>query len=631
MNIGIHSDDYLFIENAIQKVIHLNINCLQIFLGSKSLTTLSEKWKPSKDEIKNIRETLKTHHIQLFIHGMLRINFCNDPSQKRYHWGLQNLIYDMKLGHQLGAKGVVIHAGHLKTKFYSISKELCTTHFIQSLIYVLNHSSKISIYLETPATQNNTFFSSLNELAKLFHQIPDKYKNRIGICVDTCHIFVNGYDISTKKGVIDYFKQFDKLIGLKYLKLIHFNDSKGEFNSHVNRHASIGQGYIFKTIKEGLTELLKKIKKHKIPIILETNQEHFSNNIKIIQKYESLIQNGGNIKKENKNKNKKKLILTIFEDLLHYYQTLGNKKNVSTTFRIQSYEKVIKELKKINKITSLNNIKEIEGLGQKTLNKINTILKTNHLPLHNELIQNKNKINKIKILRNFQNIYGIGPQMSQKLYNNGIYSIDELKEKVKKKEISLTQAQQLGLQYYNNLKIRIPYDEITKTTQLLKKELNIINKNNEFELLNAGSYSMKKKNSGDIDYILVFDPTKISLNHVKNKFNNLLKDKNWLKGHLLDGKSKDIFLVHILKTTPIRHLDIGYVPLKEKYFYILYFSSSRDFSKKIRLQASKKGYKLNEKGLFDKKSGKQIDFQPKSEKDIFDYLHMDYIKPENRK
>ena len=310
---------------------------------------------------------------------------------------------------------------------------------------------------------------------------------------------------------------------------------------------------------------------------------------------------------------------------------MGNKKNVSTTFRIQSYEKVIKELKKINKITSLNNIKEIEGLGQKTLNKINTILKTNHLPLHNELIQNKNKINKIKILRNFQNIYGIGPQMSQKLYNNGIYSIDELKEKVKKKEISLTQAQQLGLQYYNNLKVRIPYDEITKTTQLLKKELNIINKNNEFELLNAGSYSMKKKNSGDIDYILVFDPTKISLNHVKNKFNNLLKDKNWLKGHLLDGKSKDIFLVHILKKTPIRHLDIGYVPLKEKYFYILYFSSSRDFSKKIRLQASKKGYKLNEKGSFDKKSGKQIDFQPKSEKDIFDYLHMDYIKPENRK
>jgi len=59
MNIGIHSDDYLFIENAIQKVIHLNINCLQIFLGSKSLTTLSEKWKPSKNEIKNIRETLE--------------------------------------------------------------------------------------------------------------------------------------------------------------------------------------------------------------------------------------------------------------------------------------------------------------------------------------------------------------------------------------------------------------------------------------------------------------------------------------------------------------------------------------------------------------------------------------------
>ena len=75
-------------------------------------------------------------------------------------------------------------------------------------------------------------------------------------------------------------------------------------------------------------------------------------------------------------------------------------------------------------------------------------------------------------------------------------------------------------------------------------------------------------------------------------------------------------------------MDIGFVEEKHKYFYILYFSSSRDFSKKIRLIASKKGYKLNEKGLFEKKSGKLIDFQPKSEKDIFNYLDMNYIKPD---
>jgi deoxyribonuclease IV len=621
MDIGIHNDDYLNIEKAIQKVIHLKINCLQIFLGSKSLTTLSEKWKPSKIEIKNIKEKLTKYKIHLFIHGMLRINFCNDPSQKRYYWGLQNLIYDMKLGNQLGAKGVVIHAGHLKTKFYDISKKKCINHFIQSLVYVLDNTQKINIYLETPATQNNTFFSSLEELANLFKQIPKKYQTRIGICIDTCHIFVNGYNISTKQGVIDYFNKFEKLIGLKHLKLIHINDSKGQFDSHINRHNSIGQGYIFKEQKEGLIQLLYFIKKYKLPIILETNQEYFTENIKIIHKYE----NNKEIKNMN---NKKNLIIRIFEDLLHYYKTLGNKNNSSTLFRIQSYEKIIKELYQINKISSLNNIKNVNGLGQKTLYKINTILKSNHLPLHNKLLQNKDK-NKINILKNLQNIYGVGPQISQTLYEKGIITIEQLKKNVKQKKIILSNAQTLGLEYYNDLKIRIPYDEITETTKIIKKELKKYNK--ELELLNAGSYAMKKKNSGDIDYILIFDPSKIKLNIVKETFNEILIKKKWIKGHLLDGKNKDIFLIHILKKNPVRHLDIGYVPIHEKYFYILYFSSSRDFSKKIRLHASKKGYKLNEKGLFDKKSGKQIDFQPKNEKEIFEYLEFLYVKPENRK
>ena len=83
------------------------------------------------------------------------------------------------------------------------------------------------------------------------------------------------------------------------------------------------------------------------------------------------------------------------------------------------------------------------------------------------------------------------------------------------------------------------------------------------------------------------------------------------------------------KKDKVRQMDIGFVEEKHKYFYILYFSSSRDFSKKIRLLASKKGYKLNEKGLYDK-SGKLIDFQPKSEKDIFKYLEIPYVQPENR-
>ena len=318
-------------------------------------------------------------------------------------------------------------------------------------------------------------------------------------------------------------------------------------------------------------------------------------------------------------------IISIFEDLLDYYKTIGYKNNNTVYFKIQSYEKAIKELKKIDNVSTINNIKHL-NIGKKTIDKIDIILKTKSLPLHKELIKNKDK-REIQALKAFQHIYGVGPEFSKKIYDSGIKNIETLKKKVKKKEIQLSDSQTLGLHYYNDLKTPIPRNEITKITNSLKRKFN--KRSFNVELLNAGSYSMKKEYSNDIDYIIVFDPHTYNIQEVKNIFYSIVRV--WVKGHLLNGTSKDIFLIQPFKANPVRHLDVGYVPKKEKYFYMLYFSSSRNFSKNIRLIASKKGYKLNEKGIFDRQSGKQIDFQPKSEKDIFDYLDIPYVKPENRK
>jgi DNA polymerase (family 10) len=80
-----------------------------------------------------------------------------------------------------------------------------------------------------------------------------------------------------------------------------------------------------------------------------------------------------------------------------------------------------------------------------------------------------------------------------------------------------------------------------------------------------------------------------------------------------------------------RQLDVAFIHKKYLPFYLLYFGSSRIYSKKIRTIASKMGYKLNEKGIFDKKTGHNIDIKAHTEKDIFDFLKIEYIKPENRK
>jgi len=612
MNYGIHVNDPNNIIESIQKAIKLKCSNIQIFLGDKIKTTLKYKHFFSKEEISNIKNILKENNINLYVHGLLTLNFCNDPKHKRYQWGLDNLIYDINMGQKLGVKGITIHAGRYITKRYEILPKECYKNYIDSLIYVLEHTKSIPIFIETPATKKNTIINSIEEFSDLYNLIPKKYKKRVKICIDTCHIFVSDYNISHKEGVIEYFSKFDELIGLKNVKLIHLNDSFGDLGSHLNRHAPLTQGYIFKNYQENLSEIIKISNKYKIPMILETNSETFDKNIDILKKTKI----GGT-------KNKKDLILQIFQDLLDYHKTLNNSRE--SEYRIESYERIIKELKKLNKISTINNVSNLEMLGKKSLDKIKIILETNKLQQHENI---QKDLNKIKVLKNFQKIYGVGPSMAKKLYKNDVKNIDNLKKKVKTREIILSNYQKIALNYYNNLIQRIKYDEITKITDQLKKDLK--KEKIKCELINGGSYAMKKKNSGDIDYILVFKEKDYSHKEIKEKIKNLFIQNNYYVGNLLNGTEKDIYLLRMNKKSKVHQVDIGFVEEKYKHFYILYFSSSRDFSKKIRIEASKKGYKLNEKGLYDKKTEKLINFQPKSEKDIFDYLGIEYVKPENR-
>ena len=104
---------------------------------------------------------------------------------------------------------------------------------------------------------------------------------------------------------------------------------------------------------------------------------------------------------------------------------------------------------------------------------------------------------------------------------------------------------------------------------------------------------------------------------------------NIIRDVLSNGTKKSIYIIKY-KSNPFRQMDVAFIKKEDLPWYLLYFGSSRDFSKKIRLHALSMGYKLNERGLFDKKSGKIINFNPKNEAEIFKYLGLKYIKPENR-
>jgi len=623
---GIHISDYDNLIHHIKEAHKLKCHALQVFLGNKTLTTLSEKYKPSMEEIQKIKELLKKYKIDLYCHAILTLNYCNDPYSKRNMWGLTNLIYDMDLLYKLGGKACVIHVGHYKTKKINLTKNECYIHFINSLKYVIDNTKKINIYIETPATLKNTICNNIEELAQLYNQIPILYQKRIKICVDTCHIFVSGYNISTKEGAKIYFEKFNKLIGLKNLKLIHLNDSNGMLDSHLNRHASLGEGYIFKDSKKGLIEILKVANKYNIPLILETPYNHFEHNIEFIQDLkENKADKIGGRKISNKER-----IISIFKDLQEYYETIAEK-NKTTPFKIESYKKVIKQLEKLSNnknITSINDLKNIPNIGQKSKNKIKIILETNKLPNH-EII--KKNVKKIKIVKNLQKVYGIGPELSKKLLiNQNIKNIVDLKKKVKNKKIILTKSQEVSLKYYNNLQQRIPYKEITNITTIFKKILKKHKKILDVQLLNAGSYAMEKKNSGDIDYILLYDKDKYNVSYIKKVIKELLQQYKYYVATLLNASEKNIYLIRMSNKSNVHQMDIAYVKKENRYFYMLYFNSGKDFSKKIRYIASKKGYKLNEKGLFYRNTGLKVNLKPKSEKDIFDFLEIKYVKSKDR-
>ena len=620
--LGIHLkiNNFSTLIEALKKTKKLGGNVLQIYMGNNRLTTLREKLKFNRNEIIEIKEFLQKNNMKLFIHAILSLNYCNDPLSKRNQWGIDNLVYDMNICKKIGSSGVIIHMGTYKTNKIDISYENCIVNFINSLIIVLNKTKKIPILLETPVNRKNIIGGTIEGLIDLYKKIPFIYLKRIKICIDTQHIFASGYNIRNMDIVKDYFEKINREIGLKNLLLIHLNDSKKEFDSRINRHAPIGKGFIFSENQDSLKYIVNFAYKNNISLLLETEFENYEYELKYLK---SLIQNnflkGGKIKKDIK-----KLVLKIFNEILLYHESLGKKGNQSTKFRIDSYKKAIKSIENYKgKIYNSNNVIDLPYIGKSFCNKINEISDKGTLSFYDNIKRN----DKNKSLRLFQKIWGIGPEFAHKIIEKNIFTISQLKKAIKNKNIELSKQQLIGLKYYKDLNKKIPRNEITLYTSIIKK---LIEKDN-IKIYNAGSYRLGKKFSNDIDLIISFNKKKKehNLESIKNIFYDKLLKKNIIIETLSSGLEKCMYIVK-LPNNFYRKIDVIFIEDKYLPWYLLYFGSSRIFSKKIRKISSDLGYKLNEKGLFNKKTGNRIQFNPKNEKDIFDYLKIEYVEPEKR-
>ena len=208
------------------------------------------------------RSLLKEHGFdesKIIVHAPYLINIANQLNVDNYEMGKRCLIIELKRTEAFGPKILVLHPGsHVST-----SVENGLDSIIKALNEVLdNDGTDVKIALETMAGKGSEMGTSFEQLAYIIAHI--KKPDRVGVCLDTCHINDNGYDVHDFDHILD---EFDRTIGLEKLLVVHVNDSKNPLLAHKDRHENIGYGFIG---FEALSKVVHNPRLDGIPFILET-------------------------------------------------------------------------------------------------------------------------------------------------------------------------------------------------------------------------------------------------------------------------------------------------------------------------------------------------------------------------
>ena len=291
-------------------------------------------------------------------------------------------------------------------------------------------------------------------------------------------------------------------------------------------------------------------------------------------------------------------------------------------FRARAYQKAQETIMAYQgDITSTSQLKGLPNIGSTIMDKLDEYVKTGTLK-----VLEREKNNPINILTD---VYGIGPKKAQELVDAGIKSIDELRQR---QDDLLNDVQRVGLKYYEDIQKRIPRSEIETYEQIFKAAFSKVmskkaNENAKFEIV--GSYRRGAETSGDIDVIITGQT-----GDVYKAFVDELLETGVILEVLSRGQSKTLVISRLSLTNVARRVDFLYAPPDEFAFAILYFTGSKMFNTLMRQYALNKGYTFNEHGIYNltnKKKGNKVTQPFNTEKDIFDFLGLQFKTPVERR
>jgi deoxyribonuclease IV len=237
------------------------IGCSAIQIFTKN----QRQWKHApltEEQIEQYKNELTKSCIKIVIaHDSYLINLCS-PDKNNLHKSRESFIFELARCQALGISGLVFHPGaHM-----DLGEKKGLSLIAESINIGLEKFPEINtkLLLETTAGQGTSLGYRFEQLEQIIRKIDAKEK--VGVCIDTCHIFAAGYDIRTSESYQVTFKKFDDIIGLNKLGVFHLNDSKKEFGSRVDRHERIGEGKIG---LEAFRLIMNDLRFKNVPKILE--------------------------------------------------------------------------------------------------------------------------------------------------------------------------------------------------------------------------------------------------------------------------------------------------------------------------------------------------------------------------
>jgi deoxyribonuclease-4 len=260
VRIGVHVSIAGGLDRAVDRAVERGCDVFQIFSRSP------RGWRAkdlSSDEVDRFRTKMEVSGTALAVDHMPYLPNLASPREEVYSRSVDLLMAELDRCQRLGLPYLVTHLGsHLGSGWETGKKRI-----VDALDAALSDANRdVMLLLENTSGTKNSMGSSFEEIAAIIDAVGTS-SFRVGVCLDTCHLFTAGYDLRTKGDLHSTLEQFDQFIGLNRLKLVHLNDSRGTFGSRLDRHEHIGLGEIG---IEGFREILQNEFLRGLPMILET-------------------------------------------------------------------------------------------------------------------------------------------------------------------------------------------------------------------------------------------------------------------------------------------------------------------------------------------------------------------------